>query len=166
MTYIYHFLINYQRFVRNGRTRRNDKIWCFLNASQEQKSLLIFIIKNFQLIFVLPHLSNLRWLFDKTYNFEDIRSFPWILIFNLTGSVYNIRCLKWSLEGVQYYCKNMKFFKKVGKNYLSDFAHTWYELRKIQYVQMTCFSWLNEFRQRWVICLKSISIAANHCVTL
>ena len=49
------------------------------------RSLLTLII--FQLIFILLGLSNLRYLFGITYTFEDILSFPWILIFNLTEGV-------------------------------------------------------------------------------
>ena len=125
-----------------------------------------FDFDNFSINFILLRLSYLRYLFGKIYNFENILSFPWILILNLTRSVLNIRRQTWRLEGVHYYRKNIIFFKNVDKNYRNDFESTWYKKSKIKYVQKTCFPWHNILSHKGEICLKSIILAVNHCVAL
>ena len=63
--------------------------------------------------------------------------------------------------------QNYKILQKFGKNYHSEFERTWFNMKK----DLICLD--NLFfmayiltRQRGEICLKSISIAVNHCVML
>ena len=69
---------------------------------------------------------------------------------------------------LHYSCKNIKFFKKVCKNYHIDFESTWYEKGKILYVHITCFfSWHNVLRYRGVIYICKVDKhVVDHCVTL
>ena len=60
-----------------------------------------------------------------------------------------------------------KFLKNVGKTIVVTLkVHEINKERFRMFRLITCFSWHNVHRQRGYLCLKLISIAVNHCVTL